>query len=136
MRRKTWADLRYDEELTGLEDLDFAKRAIARGAQVAYVAEAPVVHVHEETWSTIRNRYRREAIAYARIMGEQKLGAFEAARLAVANMTSDYAHAARDRKLVGNVGDIAAFRTAQFLGAWEGYRTRPELTDELRRRFY
>lgn len=136
VRRDTWADLRYDEELTGLEDLDFAKRAMAKGGQVAYVAEAPVFHVHEETWATIRNRYRREAIAYARIMGEQKLGVAEAAGLAVRNIGSDYAHAVRERKLVGNLGEIATFRVAQFLGAWEGYRTRPELTAELKRRFY
>jgi rhamnosyltransferase len=136
VRRDVWAELRYDEELTGLEDLEFADRAIGKGHGVAYVAEAPVVHVHEETWDRIRNRYRREAIAYARIMGEKKMSTFDAARLAVANVGADYWHAIRDRQLSANLLGIPAFRIAQFMGAWEGFRSRDALTDELRKRFY
>jgi glycosyltransferase involved in cell wall biosynthesis len=136
VRRDEWAELRYDEELTGLEDLEFADRAIGKGYGVAYVAEAPVVHVHEESWDRIRNRYRREAIAYKRIMDEKQLSAVEAVRLAAANIASDYWHALRDRQLTTNLVGIPLFRVAQFLGAWEGFRSEPALTDELRRRFY
>ena len=138
VRRDVWAELRYDEELTGLEDLEFADRAIGKGYAVAYVAEAPVVHVHEEPWDRIRNRYRREAIAYARIMGDKqkRLSAVEAARLALANVGTDYWHAIRERQLSANLLGIPAFRVAQFLGAWEGFRSESALTDELRKRFY
>ncbi|HUR52133.1 MAG TPA: glycosyltransferase family A protein [Mycobacteriales bacterium] len=136
VRREVWAELRYDEELTGLEDLEFADRAIGKGFTVAYVAEAPVVHVHEEPWDRIRNRYRREAIAYKRIMGEKRLSALEATRLAVANIGTDYWHALRDRQLSANLIGIPMFRVAQFLGAFEGFKSEPALTEELRRRFY
>jgi len=136
VRRDVWAELRYDEELTGLEDLEFADRAIGKGHSVAYVAEAPVVHVHEEPWDRIRNRYRREAIAYARIMGEKKMSTFDAARLVVANIGADYLHAVRDRQLTANIVGIPAFRLAQFIGAWEGFRSEANLTEELRKRFY
>lgn len=135
VRRDVWEKLQYDEELTGLEDLDFAKRAISDGGSVAYVAEAPVVHVHEETWSTIRNRYRREAIAYKTIMGEENLGLRESLQLLSQNITSDYLHAIRDREFTNNIVGIPAFRLAQFVGAWEGFRQQ-EVDDELRKRFY
>jgi glycosyltransferase involved in cell wall biosynthesis len=136
VRRTEWADLRYDEELTGLEDLDFAHRVLQRGGRIAYVAEAPVVHVHEESWRTIRNRYRREALAYARIMDDATMSAPHALRLALQNTASDYYHAIREGRLIANALSIPTFRAAQFLGAWEGFRTPPTLTDELRRRFY
>ena len=42
IRRSVWAEQPYDEDLTGLEDLDWAKRAPAAGQLLSYVAEAPV----------------------------------------------------------------------------------------------
>jgi glycosyltransferase involved in cell wall biosynthesis len=136
VRRTVWDELRYDEELTGLEDLEFANRAIGKGHAVSYVAEAPVVHVHEESWDSIRNRYRREAIAYARITGEKRMSAWDAARLGVANVATDYFHAIQDRQIGANLFNIPAFRAAQFVGAFEGSRSHAQLTDELRKRFY
>lgn len=134
--RTTWQQNRYDEELTGLEDLDFANRVIAAGERVAYVAEAPVVHVHEETWAIIRNRYKREAVAYKRIMDEKAWPASKAVGLALVNIFSDYWHAARSMSLSTNLLSIPRFRLAQFLGAWEGFRTPKNMSSELHKRFY
>ena len=136
VRRKLWETYKYDEELTGLEDLEFARRAQADGHRIAYVAEAPVVHVHEETWATVRNRYRREAIAYARIMGEKHMGAFEAIKLGITNTSSDYFHALKGREFFKNIRAIPAFRIAQFYGAWQGFRTVGNISEELKNRFY
>lgn len=136
VRKKLWETYKYDEELTGLEDLEFARRAQADGHRIAYVAEAPVVHVHEETWATVRNRYRREAIAYARIMGEKHMGAFEAIKLGITNTSSDYFHALKGREFFKNIRAIPAFRIAQFYGAWQGFRTVGNISEELKNRFY
>ncbi len=86
VRRDLWVEQRYDEALTGLEDLAWARGAIERGAALAYVAEAPVVHVHDETYGQIVNRYRREAIAHKLIYPEQEL--HPPARSASASQTS------------------------------------------------
>jgi rhamnosyltransferase len=136
IRKDVWSELRYDERLTGLEDLDLAKRALARGMRLDYVAEAPVVHVHEETWSTIRNRYRREAIAYKTIMEEEQFSAPAAVMLAGVNIASDYWHALRGGELRTNLTEIPKFRAAQFLGAAEGFRDDPGMSQRLRKRFY
>ena len=136
VRRAEWEKMPYDEELTGLEDLDWATKALERGMAIAYVAEAPVVHLHDERFAQTRNRYRREAIAHRRIFKDPQMGRLEAARLFLANVVSDYVHAARDRALSRNLGTIPRFRAAQFLGTYEGFSQRGEVPGELRRRFY
>jgi rhamnosyltransferase len=136
IRRTEWASVPYDEELTGLEDLDWASKALERGRRIAYVAEAPVVHLHDERFAQTRNRYRREAIAHRRIFKDPSMSRLEAVRLFLANTATDYVHAARDGKLAGNLTSIPRFRLAQFLGTWEGFAQRGEVPPELRRRFY
>lgn len=136
VRKSAWERQPYDEELTGLEDVAWAKAALERGESISYVAEAPVVHVHEEAWKTTLNRYRREAIAYKRIMGEKHLNLAEAAALAVGNAAVDYIHAAREGVLAANLAGIPAFRLAQFLGAWQGHSHTDQISEGLKRRFY
>lgn len=136
IRRESWERQQYDEELTGLEDVDWAKRQMEQGAMVAYVATAPVVHAHDESWGQLVNRYRREAIAHRRIYRDHKMSAFEAARLALASIASDYAHAARDGVLGRNLTSVPMFRAAQFWGAYRGFRQRGDASAILRRRFY
>jgi glycosyltransferase involved in cell wall biosynthesis len=136
VRRLDWEAQAYDESLTGLEDLDFAAKLMARGRAIAYVAEAPVVHVHRETWAQTFNRYRREAIAHRRIFHDQRMSRFETMRLLAANMLNDYVQAAHEGKLIRNVISIPAFRAAQFLGTYEGFAQRGEVPADLRRRFY
>lgn len=136
IRRSVWETVPFDEDLTGLEDLDWAAKAIQNGLVISYVAEAPVVHLHDEQFAQTLNRYRREAIAHKRIFQDQRMGRLEALRLLVANVASDYMHAARDRKLLGNLLSIPRFRTAQFVGTYEGFAQRGDVPASLRRRFY
>ena len=136
IRRSEWEKVPYDEDLTGLEDLDWAAKALDRGLGISYVAEAPVVHLHDERFAQTLNRYRREAIAHRRIFKDQRMSRFEAIRLLASNVAHDYVHAVRDRKLLGNVLSIPRFRTAQFLGTYEGFAQRGDVPAELRRRFY
>ncbi|MBB3607021.1 glycosyltransferase involved in cell wall biosynthesis [Mycolicibacterium sp. BK556] len=134
--KSVWEEMPYDESLTGLEDLDFAKKALTRGYKISYVADAPVVHVHEESWSIIRNRYRREAMAYARIVEGAKMTLPNAVGLALSNIASDYKEAVKVNRLRSNVLSIPQFRFAQFIGAWEGFRAPDHVTAGLRERFY
>lgn len=134
--RSVWQQSPYDETLTGLEDLDFAKKTLARGYKIAYVADAPVVHVHDENWRIIRNRYRREAMAYARIVEGSKMSLRTAAGLALSNIAGDYRDAARVGRLRGNLISIPLFRSAQFIGAFEGFRSPDQASARLLERFY
>jgi glycosyltransferase involved in cell wall biosynthesis len=136
IRRSLWEDLPYDEGLTGLEDLDWAKKALARGYLLSYVAEAPIVHVHDESFQQILNRYRREAIAHKQIFREQRMGAITAARLGLMNIIGDIRAAQRQGVLREHLVDIPVFRTAQFYGTYRGFAQQGPVPEMLRRRFY
>lgn len=136
IRRATWQEEPYDEDLTGLEDVEWAKRQILRGLSLAYVATAPVVHRHEETWGQLVNRYRREAIAHGQIYTDHRMSLGEAVRLWFGNVASDYVHAAREGRIRENLVAIPQFRAAQFWGSYRGFRQRGETSAALRRRFF
>jgi rhamnosyltransferase len=136
VRRDVWVAQPYDEELTGLEDVDWARRALEKGYLLSYVAESAVVHVHEETWDQLRNRYRREAIAHRRIYKEQRMSALEALVVGIRNVTADYTTAAKQGLLLHNLLSIPAFHSAQFIGAYQGFAQVGEISDHLKRRFY
>jgi rhamnosyltransferase len=136
VRRELWRAMPYDEDLTGLEDLDWARRAIEAGHYLAYNAEAEIVHVHEETYRQVLNRYRREAIAFKRIFPEAHFSLLDFARLWTANVASDYVHALRDGALLRELGDIPRFRLMQFWGTYRGYAQHMPVTQQLRRTFY
>lgn len=136
IRRPVWEQIPYNEQLTGLEDLDWAKRALESGHRIAYVAEAPVVHVHDESLRQVANRYRREAIAYKGIYSEQGLTLPRAAWLTLTNVLSDYFHAAQARCLAETIVDTPLFRAAQFWGSYRGFTQEEPVTAALRRRFY
>lgn len=136
IRRSVWEQISYDEYLTGLEDLDWAKRALDLGHVLAYVAEAPVVHVHEETFSQVVNRYRREAIAHKQIYDEQRIHLVDAARLAAANVFSDWAAAYRAGVSPRVYLSVGKFRLAQFYGTYKGFAQQGPVPALLKRRFY
>jgi rhamnosyltransferase len=136
VRREIWERLPFDEDLTGLEDLDWAKRAQDSGWCLSYVAEAPVVHVHNEPFAQIVNRYRREALAHKQIYDEQEMGPLRALALACANIGGDLRAAMHGRIPLRRAADIPVFRGAQFLGTYQGFAQHGPVTDVLRRRFY
>jgi rhamnosyltransferase len=136
VRRSVWEHLRYDEELTGLEDLDWARRALAGGHRLWYESDATIVHIHEEELAKTVNRYRREAIAHKRVFGHQRMWAVEALGLFTANVARDYLAAVPRRKLIRNLTRIPRFRWAQFYGSWKGFREDGHPTAMLKRRFY
>jgi len=136
IRKRLWEQNPYDETLTGLEDLAWAKWAKEQGYALAYVAEAEIIHVHDETPRGVFNRYRREAMAFKQIHPEAHFTLYDFLRLATANILSDLWHAARERLLWKNLASIFWFRFMQFHGTRKGYRESGLLTPQLRETFY
>jgi len=136
IRKSLWQKNPYDETLTGLEDLAWAKWAKEQGGAIVYVAEAEVVHVHNETPRGVFNRYRREAMAFKQIHPEAHFNLYDFARLTATNILSDLYHAAREGVLWKNLASIFWFRWMQFHGTRLGYRESSLLTPQLRETFY
>jgi hypothetical protein len=108
---------------------------MAAGYRIAYVAGAEVVHVHSESARGIFNRYRREAMALARIQPTVRFGLVDFVRLAGSSVVSDIGHAWLEG-YPSAVRDIAVFRVMQFWGTYCGFREPGRVTIELKRRFY
>ncbi len=136
IRRAVWEQHAYDELLTGLEDLAWARWAQSQGYGVAYVAEAEVVHVHNETWRGIYNRYRREGMAFKHIYPQEHFRLGDFLRLWLGNVWSDWRTAAAERALAREWANIVRFRLMQFWGTFQGYRQSGPLTWQLKQTFY
>ncbi|HEX7542031.1 MAG TPA: glycosyltransferase family 2 protein [Anaerolineales bacterium] len=136
LRRLVWEGHPYDESLTGLEDLAWAKWAFEQGHAIAYAAESEIIHVHNETPRNLLNRYRREAMAFKRIYPEAHFSLYDFVRMASANITSDLWHATRQRVFWRSALSVFWFRMAQFWGTYQGYRRSPEWNWQLRQTFY
>lgn len=135
--RKSWFDvLPYDESLTGLEDLAWAKEIIKRGGRIVYHAHAEIVHVHDETWERVRNRYLREAVALKHIEPQIQFSFLDFLRLAIANILSDFNEARRLGVLKKEGGNVVQFRLNQFWGTYLGHRFHSPMTTHVRERFY
>ncbi|HLF73975.1 MAG TPA: glycosyltransferase family 2 protein [Anaerolineales bacterium] len=136
IRKSLWQKNPYDETLTGLEDLAWAKWAREQGYDIAYVAEAEIIHVHDETPRGVFNRYRREGMAFKTIYPESHFNLYDFLRLTAMNTFSDLWYAARERVLWKNLSSIFWFRFMQFHGTRMGYRESGLLTPQLRETFY
>jgi len=136
IRKSLWEQHPYDETLTGLEDLEWGKWAKGQGYKIAYVAEAEIVHIHNETPRGVYNRYRREAMALRRIYPETNFNLYDFVRLTITNIFSDLWHAARDGVLLKSFSSIFWFRFAQFHGTRMGHRETSLVTPQLRETFY
>jgi glycosyltransferase involved in cell wall biosynthesis len=136
IRREVWQEFRYNEHLTGLEDIDWAKRVQEAGYDISYASEAEIVHVHDETPTEIFNRYRREAYAHKQILPEQSFSFIDFVSLLVKNTVSDYRVALGEGKLLENLIDIPKFRFLQFAGTYRGFVRKGQISDRLWQRFY
>ena len=136
IRKNIWEKNPYDETLTGLEDLAWGKWAKEKGYKIAYVAEAEIVHIHNETPRGVYNRYRREAMAMRKIYPEANFNLYDFFRSSITNIFSDLWHAVREGVLFRNIASIFWFRIMQFHGTRMGHRETSLVTPQLRETFY
>jgi len=136
IRKSLWKKNNYDETLTGLEDIAWGKWAKEQRYNIAYVAEAEIVHIHNETPRGVYNRYRREAMALRKIYPEANFNFYDFLRLTITNILSDLWHAVRERVLLKNIVSIFWFRFMQFYGTRIGHRETSLVTPQLREIFY
>jgi len=136
IRRALWQYSPYDETLTGLEDLAWAKQLQSQGGQIAYLPEAEIIHLHNETPRAVFNRYRREALAFKKIYPEAHFNFYDFARMTVSNILTDLVHARREATLSKVYAELFWFRFHQFLGTYQGYRQSAEWSWSLRQTFY
>ncbi len=133
---EVWRAHPFDEKLTGLEDMHLAKKLVSLGMDIGYVAEAPVYHIHEETWSNVKNRFEREAIALQFIMPEVHVTLLDFMRYLSSSLLFDYAAALQEKAFMNNVSDIFKYRLAQYWGSYRGNHFHRQLSKQQKERYF
>ena len=136
IKKSLWQKVKYDEQITGLEDLAWASMMMKNGYKIVYLAEAVIVHVHEETPQKVKNRYLREAIAFKNIYPKVHVGLLDFIRLTIYNIFSDFYFAIKKKCFFSELKNIIVFRFMQFYGTYLGYKQKGVVTKELKNRFY
>lgn len=134
--REIWERYRFDEELTGLEDMELAKRMVQAGHKVGYVAEAPVFHHHRETWQAVRRRFQREAIALQKIMPEVQITPIDLVRYIVSSVWMDWRSAWRHYKFRAGWLDILRYRWHQYIGSYKGNHEVRKMSRARKEKFF
>lgn len=136
LRRSIWKQSPFNEKLTGLEDIAWASWARDKGYKVAYVADASVQHLHNETAAQIVNRHRREALALKQILPKSRFTILNFASLFLRSVMSDFGAALRERVFLRQALGIISFRFLQYLGTYRGYRDPVKVSAEMREVFF
>ena len=120
LRRELWATRPFDEALPGLEDIEWARYWRKQGKRIGYAHDAPIHHIHDESWPQVRRRYYREGQA-ARWIGWLKRrdlprevwGEFRW-------LCGDLREASRRGVLGDRLGEILRFRFNKVAGTVQG----------------
>lgn len=134
--RRVWMTHPFDEELTGLEDMDLGKRLVAEGQKIAYVAEAAVFHHHQESWAQVRRRFEREALALRSIMPEVQLSRFDVLRFVLVSTLGDWRTARRNGITSTSRLNMLLYRWNQFVGSYKGNHEHKLLSRAAKERFF
>jgi rhamnosyltransferase len=132
-----WKRHLFAEDLTGLEDMEFARRTyLEEGARLEYVPSAVVYHHHREPWRQVKRRYEREALALQRIMPELHFHAVDAIKCFLFGIGLDFREMRWGDFRPRFLKEILAFRFCQFYGGWRGYHNHRELTKLKKQKYF
>lgn len=136
IRRDAWLAHRFNEEITGCEDMYLAKLLVDSGNKIGYSSEAPVFHIHDETWNKVRVRYEREAIALQLIMPQIQLSFMDMLRYICVGIIKDIKSAYSQKVLTKEIMSIVMFRCAQYYGAYLGNKNHRKLSQEMKYKYF
>ena len=131
-----WEKIPFDEKLTGLEDMYLAQKIIESGDNIAYIAEAPVYHIHDESWAQVKNRYEREAIALQKIIPELHFEKLDFFNCFIIGVLKDLKSAQKKGVLLKEMYSIIRFRLAQYHGAYSGNHIHRKLSYEMKMKYF
>jgi glycosyltransferase involved in cell wall biosynthesis len=134
--KKVWERFRFDEELSGLEDMDLAKKIVACGGDIGYVADAPVFHIHNESWQQVKTRYEREAYALKSIMPEIHFSMTDFIKYFIAGVFEDSRMVIKEKRFLSEFKNILLFRLMHYWGTFLGNHEHRKLSKELKYKYF
>ncbi|UPM49181.1 glycosyltransferase family 2 protein [Synechococcus sp. A10-1-5-1] len=131
-----WKKYKFDEELTGLEDMHLAKRLVANQGKIGYIANSSVYHMHHENWRQVQRRFEREALALQQICPEVILRRRDLFRYFSRGIIRDvFANpffTLRPRVL----SSVILYRYHQFIGSYRGNHNHKKISSALRDAYF
>lgn len=134
--RNIWDEYQFNEELTGLEDMFLAKRLVGNGLKIAYSAGAPVFHVHDEKWSSVKVRYEREAYALHQIMPGIHFTFGDFLKYFFASVLQDSGMALQQGCLLSKLVEIIRFRYCHYWGTYCGHHEHRKLSQKMKYKYF
>lgn len=134
--RSVWKRFPFDESVTGLEDMELAKRYVEKGGSVAYVADAAVYHLHNESWQQVKRRFEREAIALQKIMPQLHLSKVDMFRYIISSVWLDSKSAKQEGVLLSVFSEIVWYRLWQYWGAYSGNHEHRKLSHKQKEIYF
>lgn len=134
--RCVWDKYRFNESLTGLEDMEIAKRISCDGGRVGYVSEAGVFHLHNETWGQVQKRFEREALALREIMPEVHFNLIDFAHYYFTSVFCDLIALNKVGLTLKNIKEILIYRFRQYLGSYIGNHEHRVLSAQQKKKYF
>lgn len=134
--KPTWKKYLFDEELTGLEDMELSQRLVEDGGKIAYVAEACVYHYHHETWAQVKKRFERESIALQTIMPQVHITFFDMLRYVLSSICIDLYSAVQKGKFFKYIKEIILYRFFQYWGSYLGNHDHRKLSHAQKEAYF
>jgi cellulose synthase/poly-beta-1,6-N-acetylglucosamine synthase-like glycosyltransferase len=134
--RSAWAHYRFDEEVTGLEDMELGQRLVRGGGKVGYIAGACVYHYHLESWRQVERRFEREAIALQKIMPQIHVGPLDALRYIVSSILGDWNSARKQGVWLEKAVEIVKYRFCQYVGSFKGNHEHRKLSHAEKEKYF
>jgi len=134
--KEIWQRYKFDEEVTGLEDLVMAKTYIDDDGAVVYCPEAVVFHIHNESWRHVKIRYEREAIALQKIYPQIHFSLFDFFGYTFKSIVGDLRVAVKERRFIGELPSILLFRTLQYWGTYVGNNDHRVLSGQIKQNYF
>jgi rhamnosyltransferase len=136
IKKSLWLVYKFNENITGCEDMFLSKQLVEDKFLVGYVASASVYHIHDESWDQVRNRYERESIALQDIVPELQLSKKDVLRYFLIGVIKDFRAAINNKSLTKNAKSIILFRWAQYMGAYAGNHHIRKISQELKDKYF
>jgi len=136
IKRTAWEKFKYNEGLTGLEDMHLAKLLVESGEKIGYVSTASVFHIHDESWKQLRTRYEREAYALQRIMPEVHFSFIDFCRFLISGVLSDFGAAIREKVFLSEFYEIILFRFNHYWGTYKGNHEQRKLSAQRKHNYF
>ena len=134
--KSEWNKFKFDEDLTGLEDMYLAKKLYDSGLLLGYVSNAIVYHLHHENWGKIKNRYEREAIALQKILPEVQISFFDLIRYIFSSILIDFKVSMQHKFYFIKLPEIIYYRTAQYWGSYKGNHLNRLISKKIKDQYF